>query len=124
MSPYYRVGPFVLFLPFWAYVVWCWVQWLRTDQKDIPKWRAAVAFVGLSCATLSTALSAFLFIHAVITGGYTYYHPVELFCIRAGTFTALLGIVGAVAGKGNVDGHVAVISILNLLLWFIDGVSQ
>ncbi|HEV2522784.1 MAG TPA: hypothetical protein VGT24_10430, partial [Candidatus Acidoferrales bacterium] len=57
-------------------------------------------------------------------GGYTYYHPVELFCIGAGTFTALLGIVGAVAGKGNVDGHVAVISILNLLLWFIDGVSQ
>ena len=123
MSPYYRVGPFVFFLPFWAYVVWSWVRWLRADQKDIPKWRAAVAFVGLSCATLSTALSAFLFIHAVITDGYTYYHPVELFCIRAGTFTALLGTVGAVAGKGNVDGHVAVISILNLLLWIIEGVS-
>jgi hypothetical protein len=124
MSPYRRLIPLLLFVPFWAYVVWSWVRWLRADQRNIPQWRAVVASVGLFCATVSTVLSAFLFIHAVITGGYTFYHPVELFCIRAGSVTALFGIVAALAGKGNVDGHVAVISTLNLLLWFIDAMSQ
>jgi hypothetical protein len=124
MSPYSRLIPFVLFLPFWAYVVWVWVRWHKADQRNFPQWRAIVASVGLFCATVSTVLSAFLFIHAVITGGYPFYHPVELFCIGAGSLTAVLGIVAAVAGKGNVDGHVAVISMLNLLLWLIDAVAQ
>src|SRR5258705_12873103 len=30
------------------------------------------------------ALSVFLFVHAVFTDGYPFYHPVELFCIRFG----------------------------------------
>ncbi len=116
--------PFILFVPFWAYVVWTWFRRLGADQGNIPKWRAVVASVGLFSATISTALSAFLFIHAVITGGYPFYHPVELFCIRAGSLTALLGIVAALLGKANVDAHVAVISTLNLLLWVMDAMGQ
>lgn len=124
MSPYLRLIPFVLFVPFWAYVVWTWIRQLRADRGNAPKWRAVVAFFGLFCATASTVLSAFLFIHAAITGGYPFYHSVELFCIRVGGLTALLGIIAAIAGKGKVDGHVAVISTLNLLLWIMDAVGQ
>jgi hypothetical protein len=74
--------------------------------------------------TVSTVLSAFLLIHAVITGGYSLCHPVESFCIGVGSLTALLGIAAALVGEGNVRLFVAVISTLNLLLWFMDAMSQ
>lgn len=124
MSVYSRLIPFVLFVPFWAYLVWAWLRQIKTEQGNAPKWRVGVAWFGLVAATASTLLSAFLFLHAVVTGGYPFYHPVELFCIGVGSLTALLGIVAAIAGKGKVDGHVAVISTLNLLLWLIDAVGQ
>jgi len=41
-----------------------------------------------------------------------------------GAWTALAGLAAAIAGKGNGRISVAVISMLNLLLWFIDGASQ
>jgi len=124
VNPFARLIPLVLFVVFWAYVVWVCVRQLRSEQGNAPKWRSVVASLELFCATVSTVLSAFLFIHAVITGGYPFYHPVELFCIRVGGLTALLGIVAALAGKGRVDGHVAVISTANLLLWIMDAVGQ
>jgi len=58
------------------------------------------------------------------TGGYDFYHPVELFCIRAGGLTALLGLATALAGKGKVRFSAALISLLNLLLWLMDAVGQ
>jgi hypothetical protein len=124
MSPYLRLISLLLFVPFWAYVVWSWVRWLRADQRNIPKWRAVAASVGLFCATVSTVLSAFLFIYAVITGGYPFYDPAELLLMGVGSLTALLGIVAALVGKGEVTLAVAVISTLNLVLWFIDAMSQ
>jgi hypothetical protein len=69
-------------------------------------------------------LSAWLFIHAAFTGGYPFYHPIELFCIRVGTFTGLLGLVMAVAGKGKIRISVTVISIVNLLIWYADALAQ
>ena len=114
-------GAFVLF---WAYVVWSWVKWLRADHKNTRNWRAVATSAGLFFATISTVLGAFLFIHAVITGGYPFYHPVELFCIRVGSLTALLGIGAALAGNGNVRFSVAVISTLNFLLWIMDATWQ
>jgi hypothetical protein len=124
MSQYLRPIYSLLFVLFWTYVVWNWVKWFRSGQRDIPKWRAITTSVGLWCATVSTILSAFLFTHSVITGGYPFYHPVELFCIRAGGLTALLGLAAALIGKGNLRLSVAVISTLNLLLWFMDAIWQ
>lgn len=81
---------------------------------------------GLCFATASTGLSAFLFVHATLTGGYPYYHPVELFCIGMGSLTALLGLVAAIRGKGKLKlrRSVAAIATLNLLLWFADAMWQ
>jgi len=71
-------------------------------------------------------LSVFLYVHALYTGGYPLYldHPVELMCIKWGFFTALLGIVAAIVGKGRGRIPLAVISVLNLVMWFADGVAQ
>src|SRR6267378_7710155 len=88
-------------LLFWSYVVWTWVTWLRSTERYAPKWRAATAVAGLGSATVSTVLSAFLSIRATVTGGFPFYRPVELFCIRLGSLTALLGLVAAMAGKGE-----------------------
>jgi hypothetical protein len=113
-----------MFVLLWSYVAWNWVRWLRAGEKERPTWRIVVIVAGLCFATISTILSAFLYIHAVITGGYPFYDPVELFCIRAGALTALLGLAASFAGKGKLRLSVAVISTLNLLLWYIAGMAQ
>jgi hypothetical protein len=38
---------------------------------------------GFTLASFSTGLNIFMTVHAIVTGGYPFYHPVELFCIRA-----------------------------------------
>jgi hypothetical protein len=113
-----------IFVLFWGYVAWNWVRWVKGEEKERPTWRSVAIGSGFCLATFSTILSAFLYIHAVITGGYPFYDPVELFCRRAGTLTALLGLAAAVAGKGKLRISVSVISTLNLLLWSIAGMAQ
>jgi hypothetical protein len=124
MPLYLRPIPSLIFLLLCAYVAWEWVTWFRPGKKVAPEWRGRTAFAGLCFATFSTVLSVFLFVHATLTGGYPFYHPVELFCIRFGFLTALLGLVASFVGKGKLRPHVAAISTLNLLFWFIDAVAQ
>ena len=125
MPPYLRLIPSLAFFSACVYVVWQWAQWFGSEEKSLlPRWRARTAFAGLCFATLSLALAVFLFVHATYTGGYPFYHPVELFCIRFGSVAALLGLVASVFGKGRIRPHVAGISALNLLVWFADAVAQ
>jgi hypothetical protein len=124
MPRYLTPIPSLMFLSLCAYVLWEWVRWVRSGEKVTPKWRAGTAVAGFCFVTFSTVLSVFLFAHAIFTGGYPFYHPVELFCIRFGSLTALLGLVASIAGKGKLRPHVAVIATLNLLLWFMDALAQ
>jgi hypothetical protein len=111
----------VLFL---GYVAWNLVRWLRPGEKKLQTWRTATIAAGLCFATISSVLSEFLYIHAVITGGYPLFDPVELFCLRAGALAALLGLTAALVGKGKLRLSIAVISILNILLWYVDAMAQ
>jgi hypothetical protein len=89
--------------------------------------------LGFVCATISTALSTWLYVHALYTGGYPVhytfkdgysgFHPVEWRLIQWGGLAALAGIVFAVASGGTGRTVVAVISVLNLLSWFGDAMS-
>jgi hypothetical protein len=124
MHLYLRLIPSLVVLSLCAYAIWGWVRWLKSGEVVTPKWRSRTAFAGFCFATFSMVLSVFLFIHATFTGGYPFYHPVELFCIRFGFQTALVGLVAAIVGKGKLRPHVAVISIFNLLLWFADAMAQ
>ena len=124
MPPYLTPIPLLFSLLFWGYVVWAWIARFKSSERISPRWRAIALVAGLCCATASTILDAFLYIHATVTGGYPFYHPVELFCIRVGTWTALLGIICAIAAKGKPRLHVAIISVVNLLFWFGDAMGQ
>jgi hypothetical protein len=124
MPPYFRLYPFIVSLFYCSFLIWCWVAWLKSKPRVSQNWRAAVLLVGLLCATLSTVLDVYLYVHALYTGGYPFYHPVELMCIRWGTLAALLGIVAAIVGKGRGRIPLAVISVLNLMLWFAAAMAQ
>lgn len=114
----------LFFLSLWGYLLWSWTIWFKSRDKTAPRWRAIAFVAGLCSATVSTILGAFLFVHATVTGGYAFYHPVELFCIRVGSLTALLGLAAGLTGRAKVRLAVTVISTLNLLLWFMDAVWQ
>lgn len=124
MHIYLRPIPSLLFFLLCSYVVWNWVKWFSSEEKNTLKWKGNVSLAGLCFATVSTTLSAFLFVHATFTGGYPYYHPVELFCLGIGSLTALGGLVAAIRGKGKLRLPVAAISTFNLLIWFADAVVQ
>ncbi|HME11505.1 MAG TPA: hypothetical protein VKF79_01490 [Candidatus Acidoferrum sp.] len=106
-----------------ASAAWIWFKWSR-QQRLTSSWRAAVFTFGICLATFTTGLSIFLLMHAALTGGYPFYHPVELFCIRYGALTALLGTAASVTGTGRLRLQVAALSIVNLLLWLMDAVAQ
>jgi hypothetical protein len=124
MPLYFRPIPSLMFLLLSTYVIWKWLTWFRSAKNVTQDWRGYAGFAGLCLATFSTALSVFLFVHATITGGYSFYHPVELFCIRFGLLAALLGLVASIVGKGRLRLQIAAISTVNLLLWLIDAAAQ
>ena len=106
----------LFFLFLCGYLLWSWATWFRASDEAAPKRRVIAPIAGLCLATVSTLLGSFLFIHATFGPGYAFYHPVELFCIRIGGLTALLGIAAGLAGRGKLRLAVVVISTLNLLL--------
>jgi len=112
------------FLLFWGYLAWSWFRWLRPREKGLRTWRSVALATGLCFATISSLLQAFLYIHAVITGGYPLFDPIDLFCLRVGALAALLGLAAALVGNGRLRVFVAVIATLNLFLWFVDAMAQ
>jgi hypothetical protein len=124
MPKYFHLTSFVFFLFSSGFLIWFWAAWFKSRPKVLPNWRPAVLLVGLACATLSVTLSVYLYVHALFTGGYHFYHPVELMCIRWGALTALLGVVAAIVGKGWGRIPLAAISVSNLMLWFAAGMAQ
>jgi hypothetical protein len=124
MPLYVRPIPTLVFLLPCSYVVWAWITSSRPAKKVPPEWRTRAGFVGLCSVTFSTVFPVSLFVHASFTGGYPFYHPVELFCIRFGFLAALLGLVASIIGKGKLRLHGAAISTLNLLFWCMDATAQ
>ncbi len=124
MPRYFSAGWSVSFLALCAFVIWQWVRWFKSKEQIIPRWRAATTIAGLCFVTLSTWLVVFLFIHAAYTGGYSYSHPVEMFCVSVGALSAMIGFVTSMAGAGKIRPYVATLAALNFLLWLIDAAGQ
>jgi hypothetical protein len=124
MPPYFQLTWFIFFTAYCGFLIWCWVAWIRMKPKSLRNWRAAMILAGILCATISVTLNVFLYVHALYTGGYPFYHPVELRCVRWGLLTALLGIVAAIVGRGRGRIPLAAISVLNLVMWFADAMAQ
>ena len=60
----------------------------------------------------------FLLIDESYTGGYRFSYPATSSCTRFGLLSALLGLVASIIGKGNLRLGIALISTLNLWIWF------
>ena len=109
------VGPFL---------IWTWGKWIRAGAGIYPGGRVLASFGGLCLATLNAGLAVFLLVHALAAGGFPYYHPVELFCIEAGSLLSVLGLAASLVGTGRIRLNVAAISLACLLIWFMDAKSQ
>lgn len=116
----YALAPLLL----WCYVVSKGFKAFGSAEVNDSKWRTAVTVAAFSFATVSTGLSVFLLVHAAFTGGYAFYHPVELFCIRVGFLTALVGLVSGPMSRRKLRLPLVMVSAVNLLLWFMDAVGQ
>jgi hypothetical protein len=124
-----RFSPFYLFsIVFWSYLVWSWVRWATHSDSgtslDIARLRKVVTLSGFGLVTISVLLDPFLTIHAFLTRGFRYYDPIEMFCIRTGFLTALLGIIAAASGKGQSRIPTAVCAGIALAFWVMAGIME
>src|ERR1043166_1386890 len=116
---------FFLLLAFAAYVLWAWIGWLQADEKFVdPRWRSWVTVIGFGAATTSVLIIVLLATHALLTGGFPYYHPVLMGGMTIGFLSALLGVLCALIGKGKLEIPTIVCSVLCLLILFVEAIAQ
>lgn len=110
-------------LLFWVYIVWRSVTIISPAENPLG-WRPRVTFAALLLVTISTGLAVFLLIHAGFTGGYPFYDPVEMSCIRAGFLCAFLAVLAAPVGMKKLRLSVSLLAVVTLVLWLWDGMAQ
>ncbi|MBZ5571876.1 MAG: hypothetical protein LAO09_08360 [Acidobacteriia bacterium] len=116
---------YLLLIWFSVYVVRAWARWFRSETKlSDPRWRSGAAAFGFAASTVSLLIVIAVAVHAFITGGLPYYHPIFLLAFRVGLLTALCGVGAATIGKGQLETPAVVSSLLCLLVWIIEGVAQ
>jgi hypothetical protein len=116
---------FALLATLCFYVVRSWMRWFRSGAKTVqPLWRSGITTFGFAASTASLAAIIALIVHAVITGGLPYYHPVLTFAFRFGFLTALLGMIAALIGTGQLEVPTIVCSVSCLLIWLVEALAQ
>lgn len=107
------------------YVVRSWRRWFRAEVKlKAPRWRTGIALFGFLSASTSLLIIIALAVHALITGGFPYYHPVLILAFRLGFLTATCGVLAAFIGTGQLEIPTIVSSLLCLLLWLAEAAAQ
>lgn len=120
-----RLTAWGLLIAFCSYIVRSWVRWSRSDVKlAAPRWRSAVTLFGFLTVNVSLAVFIAVGVHAIFTGGLPYYHPVLILAFRIGFLAALMGMLAALIGKGQLDKPTIISSLLCLLIWFAEGLAQ
>ena len=108
-----------------VYVARTWVRWFRSNTRlTEPRWRSIATAFGFAASSLSLSIIVFLAIHAIVTGGFPYYSPPLLLAFRLGFLTALAGVFAAIVGKGPLEVPTIISSVLCLLIWFVEAVTQ
>ena len=62
--------------------------------------------------------------HALFTGGLPYDHPVLMLALRIGFWSAVVGILASLLGKGLLEVPTIVSSVLCLLIWLMEAIAQ
>ena len=113
----------LLFAGFCIYVCLSWFRCLRVMPKGSLSAQRLVGAAAFASATISVGLWGFLLVHALITRGYPFYHPVEMLCIRLGMLLGLVGLVGAYLAQGELRRPATITSSVVILLWLMVGLS-
>ena len=109
----------------YLYLVGAWLWWARLPTRfEPPKWRSLLAFAAFLLSSGSALWSVVLIVHAFITGGFRYYHPVLLASIRFGLLASIASIVLGALGKGAVRVPAIVVAVVMMLVWFGEAVAQ
>lgn len=117
LAHYLLVYAFLVVLS--LYVTRTWLRWRRINAKPVgPRWKSRLAVSGFLLSTTSLVLIVALGVHAFTTGGFAYNDPMLLLAFRIGYLTALLGMVAALVGAGQLEVPTIVCSVLCLLIWF------
>lgn len=116
---------YVLLPASYVYLAWTWIRWAQLIAKfPPPKWRSLLAFLAFALSSASALWSIVLIIHAQLTGGFPFYHPVLLASIRFGLLASLGATVFGVLGKGLVRVPAILGAAVMLLVWFGEAVAQ
>jgi hypothetical protein len=117
---------FYILLPAcYLYLVWAWVRWARlTARFPPPRWRSLLAFIAFLLSSGSALWSIVLIVHARITGGFPFYHPVLLASIRFGLLASLASMVLGALGKGIVRVPAILGAAVMLLVWLGEAAAQ
>lgn len=120
-----RIIVWGLLLTFCVYVVRNWIRWSRSEVKlTAPRWRSGVTIIGFAGASISLGVIIAVGTHAIFTGGLPYYHPILMLAFRIGFLTALIGVLAALIGKGQLEKPTIISSLLCLLIWFAEALAQ
>jgi hypothetical protein len=102
-----------------------WLRWFRSNVRlTEPRWRSGVTVFGFTLTTVSLLIIVALALHAVITGGLPYYHPILMRAMGIGISTALAGMVAAFIGSGQLENPTIAVSGFCLLIWFVEVIAQ
>jgi hypothetical protein len=116
---------FILLPASYLYLVWTWVRWARLTAKfPPPRWRSLLAFTAFLLSSTSALWSIVLMVHARITGGFPFYHPVLLASIQFGLLASLASMVLGALGKGLVRMPAILAAVVMLLVWFGEAATQ
>ena len=119
---------YVFILILCLYVVMTWIRWARhKTNPNEPKWkkfRDVITAFGFALTSISLGLINALAVHAFVTGGLPYYHPILLLAFRLGFFSALFGMLAAFIGTGQLENPTIAVSGLCLPIWILEAIAQ
>lgn len=108
-----------------VYVGKTWARWLHSENRlSMPRWRSIILVLGFVASTVSLTVIVFVAVHALATGGFPYYSRPLILSFRIGFLTALLGILAALLGKGQLEKPTIISSLICLLIWIVEAAAQ
>jgi hypothetical protein len=116
----------LLFLaPFAVYFVYGYRQWLRTptNARQIGL-RTSLSLIASALVAASLVLFVYTGVRARTNGGFPFYAPLLLSCIRSGFVLGALGFVFALPSKGPLRWPTVILAVMVSASWLIVATNE
>lgn len=100
-----------------------WKDWVERRRCSAKRWRDATTFGALTSISLTAMLFVGYATHNAVVGGDRGGGSNTLFCIRLGTYLAVVTVLLSLGGKGLGRWAALLGGCLILFLWFWQGMS-